>query len=58
MTTEISVEINSENNNLIICDKCGKPGEEDYCPYQEDVNNEQVVCNCCTQCRQECRDDI
>ncbi len=42
--------------------KCGKEFDElplHTCPYQEDVNNDsEFTCNCCDECRQECRDDI
>jgi hypothetical protein len=41
----------------VFCD-CGRKGEPDTCPYQEEVNGESEVCNCCAECRSNCHDDI
>ena len=38
--------------------KCGKPGTTGDCPYQADVNNKSFECDCCTDCRRACAEDI
>jgi hypothetical protein len=40
------------------CD-CGAPGLRSHlCPYQDDVNEVEKMCNCCTRCTADCSDDI
>lgn len=34
---------------------CGQPGEEDHtCPYAEEINGSDALCNCCSDCQYEC----
>lgn len=42
----------------IICSKCGQPGEWDICPYAQDVEGKEEICDCCDDCRTECAADI
>lgn len=37
---------------------CMEDAEPGLCPYDADVNNEDVECNCCSGCRRSCADDI
>lgn len=40
-----------------MCDSCGKnpANEPNTCPYGEEINNDnESLCNCCNECRQEC----
>lgn len=34
------------------------PATDELCPYAEDVYGEEVWCDCCSLCRQQCADDI
>ena len=53
MNEELKLEVEEEK-----C-MCGAPAGDLYpCPYQEDVNGLEVMCNCCKDCRQACLDDI
>ncbi len=52
------------------CDSCERAVESGYkghandaaplheCPYQSEINDKTVMCNCCRDCTQECMDDI
>jgi hypothetical protein len=41
------------------CEGCtAQGGEEHPCPYDEDVNGREVMCNCCTNCTNDCAEDI
>jgi len=47
-----------QGKNIKTC-KCGAPaGRIAPCPYDADINNKTVLCNCCDNCRDECRADI
>lgn len=40
---------------------CGNPGSADLhpCPYKREINDDpDEYCNCCSECEQECRDNI
>jgi hypothetical protein len=38
--------------------ECGKPGTRDVCDYDFEINDGELICNCCEACRYECRQDI
>ena len=38
--------------------QCGQPAEPGTCPFDEDVYDKVTVCDCCTNCRNECAQDI
>lgn len=39
--------------------KCGKAGEPSHpCPYKQEINGSEAECNCCNECRRECRYDV
>jgi hypothetical protein len=40
------------------CNRCGKEAVYGTCPFAEEINNEIRECNCCEDCRYECRMDI
>ena len=43
------------------CPKCKKnPATDSHiCPYKQDINDdEETLCTCCDECRQECAWDI
>lgn len=42
------------------CKKNPATGEAHSCPYQSDVNDDhdEGYCNCCSDCEQQCADDI
>lgn len=43
----------------LLCPHCGSTdGVTDFCPYDQDVNNTNKLCNCCENCRHECAMDI
>jgi hypothetical protein len=39
---------------------CTNPEEADHtCPFSEEINNDsESLCNCCSDCRRECAEDI
>jgi hypothetical protein len=44
-----------------LCDNCGKnPASKPHtCPFQAEINDdEETLCNCCDECKQDCADDI
>lgn len=42
-----------------ICTRCkGAGGSTQICPYAEEVDGIKEECNCCEECRQQCKDDI
>ncbi len=41
-----------------ICSKHHLPMEIGQCPYSQEINNENVECECCPECQQQCLDDI
>lgn len=50
----------SDDKVHLTCSKCSGQGREDHpCPFNEDVNNDSTtLCNCCSECTQNCADDI
>jgi len=40
------------------CTCLSEEQEENICPYQEEVDNTIVMCECCDYCRHECAMDI
>ncbi len=40
--------------------RCGKEGDSDHtCPYAEDINGDsESLCNCCSDCIDNCAQDI
>jgi len=48
------------SEEMQLCDKCGinPAGEQDYCPYDEQILDKKTLCNCCEQCIQNCLDEI
>lgn len=42
------------------CRSCHNPAEEPHtCPYKTEINDDyESLCNCCSECEQECRWDI
>lgn len=50
-----------EEANLNTCSTCSTPKPDNiplHCPYQLDVNNKRVLCQCCEECRTQCAMDI
>lgn len=53
-----------EGNNLFsengICSSCSKnsANEPHICPYKDDINNNQELCDCCIKCEGDCTKDI
>lgn len=49
-----------ETNKTLKCEKCGNSEgvEESECPYQLEINEEHVTCNCCEDCGRECCESI
>ncbi len=42
-----------------MCSHCGKnPAGSGLCPFAEEINNEEVECDCCDACREQCALDI
>jgi len=48
-----------ENSKPMAC-KCGKPGavEQQFCPWHQEVDDEDIPCNCCPECFNECIMDV
>jgi hypothetical protein len=43
-----------------LCQNCktNEAVELHECPYAVDINDDYSECNCCSQCEQDCADDI
>lgn len=42
------------------CDKCkvNKPGKKNVCIYQLELYDVPSECNCCNECREQCRMEV
>lgn len=39
--------------------KCGNTAEPLHtCPYLEEINNDKKLCNCCSECKSNCSDEV
>jgi hypothetical protein len=51
--------IDAETGKVALCDSCDNPSSPmDFCPYQQEINDDDCLCLCCPDCRQDCADDI
>lgn len=42
-----------------ICSACNiNPSEPDSCPYSYEIDGEDIICDCCESCREECGESI
>lgn len=46
----------SEKQAKEMCDSCGKnpANEPDTYPYRNEINEDESLCNCCNECREDC----
>jgi hypothetical protein len=53
-------EEEEEKEEIPVCSQCHiwPAIPEEPCPYALDVNGEEVLCDCCQYCRDECAMDI
>ncbi len=41
------------------CPRCDNPaGDEDRCPFEMEIHDEDIPCKCCDDCRHQCAMDI
>jgi len=38
--------------------KCGDEAGSGLCPFADEINGDEIECNCCDDCRHQCAMDI
>ena len=45
---------------MIKCKDCDSEGSKELhiCPFEEEINNNNRLCNCCKECEYQCEMDV